>query len=121
MEMTKYEVGSNDFHIQISPSVDENHNWTGEISINLILNTNTSLCDDDYYKLLMLTKTICASVPMYEDYPDLYDKAIEYVAKAEAAVDDTEGEDPYFFKQEYTTEDNVISVNFKNKDFFKGE
>jgi len=119
--MTKLEVGANDFHIQISPSVDENHNWTGEISINLILNTDTSLCDDDYYKLLMLTKTMCASVPMYEDYPDLYNKAIEYVAKAEAAVDDIEGEDSYFFKQEYTTEDNVISVNFKNKGYFKEE
>ena len=59
--MTTYEVDPNDFLIQISPSVDEEHNWTGEIS------------------------------------------------------NDTAKDDPYFFKQNYTSEGNIISVNFNKE------
>ena len=111
--MTNYEVDPNDFLIQISPSVDENHNWTGEVTIDLIVSTETSLCEDDHNKLLMLSKTICASVPMYEDDPELYTQAMKYVTVAEDAVN--EGEDPYFFKEGYTREGNVINVNFSKK------
>ena len=111
--MTKYEVDPNDFLIQISPSIDEEHNWTGEIAIDLIISTATSLCDDDHTRLLTLAKTICAAVPMYADNPELYSQALQYVAEAENAVN--EGEDPIFFKQDYTREGNVINVNFSKE------
>ena len=113
--MTTYEVDPNDFLIQISPSVDEEHNWTGEISIDLIISTSASLCDADHNRILTLAKTICAAVPMYEDDPDLYDRAMEYVAISEEGANDTSGDDPYFFKQDYTSEGNIISVNFNKK------
>ena len=113
--MTKYEVDPNDFLIQISPSVDEEHNWTGEIAIDLIVSAGASLCDADHSRLLTLAKTICAAVPMYEDDPDLYDRAMEYVAISEEGANDTSGDDPYFFKQDYTSEGNIISVNFNKK------
>ena len=111
--MANYEVDPNDFLIQISPSVDEEHNWTGEIAVDLIISTATSLCDDDHTRLLTLAKTICAAVPMYEDNPELYSQALQYVAEAENAVN--EGEDPSFFKQGYTREGNVINVNFSKE------
>ncbi len=113
--MANYEVDPNDFLIQISPSVDEDHNWTGEVTINVIVSTEPSLCEDDHYKLLMFTKTVCAAVPMYEDDPDVYEQAMEYVALAEQKANNTEKEDPYFFKQTYTKEGNIINVDFNKK------
>ena len=113
--MPKYEVDPNDFLIHISPSVDEEHNWTGEIAIDLIVSAGASLCDADHSRLLTLAKTICAAVPMYEDDPDLYDRAMEYVAISEEGANDTSGDDSYFFKQDYTSEGNIISVNFNKK------
>ena len=113
--MANYEVDPNDFLIQISPSVDEDHNWTGEVTINVIVSTNPTLSEDDHYKLLMFTKTVCAAVPMYEDDHAVYEQAMEYVAIAEEAANNTEEEDSHFFKHNYTTEDNVINVDFSKK------
>lgn len=112
--MANYEVDPNDFLIQISPSVDEDLNWTGEVSVNVIVSTNPTLSEDDHTKLLMFAKTVCAAVPMYEDDHTLYQQAMAYVAIAEDAANDTEEEDPYFFKH-YTTEDNVINVDFSKR------
>ena len=112
--MANYEVDPNDFLIQISPSVDEDYNWTGEVSINVIVSTNPTLSEDDHTKLLMFAKTVCAAVPMYEDDHAVYEQAMEYVAMAEDAANDTEEEDPYYFKH-YTTEDNVINVDFSKR------
>ena len=112
--MANYEVDPNDFLIQISPSVDEDYNWTGEVSINVIVSTNPTLSEDDHTKLLMFAKTVCAAVPMYEDDHAVYEQAMEYVAMAEDTANDTEEEDPYYFKH-YTTEDNVINVDFSKR------
>jgi len=107
--MLKYEIGHNDILIHISPSVDANCNWTGEINVDLIESKESSLCEDDHDNLLLLSKAVCASIPMYEDDVELYDKALSYIAMAEDA---THGiEDPYLFEK-YTKEGNILNVNF---------
>ena len=42
-------------------------------------------------------------------------QAMEYVALAEQNANGTIEEDPYFFKQKYTKEGNVINVDFNKK------
>jgi hypothetical protein len=116
--MSNYEVDPNDFLIQISPSIDEDHNWTGEVAINVIVSTNPTLSEDDHCKLLMFAKTVCAAVPMYEDDHAVYEQAMEYVAMAEEAANDLD-RDPFFDKRKYTTEDNIINVDFSKKGEFR--
>tara|TARA_R110000824_G_scaffold120407_7_gene275784 strand:+ start:328 stop:681 length:354 start_codon:yes stop_codon:yes gene_type:complete len=115
--MSNYEFDPNDFLIQISPGIDENCNWTGEVTINVVVSTNPSLCEDDHYKLLMFAKTVCAAVPMYEENAEVYKQAMEYVALAEHESNDMEESniDPYYFKNKYKKEGNIINVDFNKK------
>ena len=110
--MPSIDMGKDDFLIRVSPSIDEEHNWTGEIEINMYLSSSSTLCEEDFNNLTLLVKTICASVPLYEENPDLYDEACKYVQFAEGRYEPAKKEE-VFFKNKYTTEGSVINVDFR--------
>jgi len=49
--MPSIDMGKDDFLIQVSPSIDEEHNWTGEIEINMYLSSSSTLCEEDFNNL----------------------------------------------------------------------
>ena len=96
-----------DVLIQLTPELDEEKNWTGALSVNIVTSDESSLCESDTKKVITVAKTLCAALPMYEDNEDILEMAMWYV-KNNSPVSDEEESKVQKIKE------NVIYVNFKN-------
>tara|TARA_Y100001972_G_C7660671_1_gene333201 strand:- start:60 stop:404 length:345 start_codon:yes stop_codon:yes gene_type:complete len=77
MKILNNDIKPEDFIIGISPALDENNVWTGEINMNIVTSKDNPMSDDDYYSLLHFCKVICSSVPVMESDSYVKEKLTE--------------------------------------------
>ena len=100
------EFAPNDFIVRISPIIDTNNTWTGELEIGTCTTDENNLSDGDYVNLMQLTQMLLSAIPAMEDdeyiRDTLYKLANSVVEKEEAPQRKLESIDG-----------NIINVKFK--------
>ena len=93
-----------DFIITVSPSLDENFRWTGEIRVGITMADQDFLHEDDYNSLLQFCNLICTTVPLMEQDVAFRNKVHRYFIKETQEIN----------KRVLTKEGNVIKLNFNS-------
>ena len=93
----------NDFVIRISPDVDDNGDWTGDLSVGMLTTDDNTMKADDFAHLKMLTDMLIAAIPLMEQDHEVRRKLFRIVD----TIDDEE-EKPLIKERD----GNVVKVNF---------
>ena len=93
-----------DFIITVSPTIDKNLRWTGEVKVGIDMAEQDFLHEEDYYNLLEFCNLICASVPLMEKDTNFRNHIYNFYKK-----------DLQERKRVLTKEGNVIKLNFNSK------
>tara|TARA_R100001369_G_scaffold16119_1_gene30980 strand:+ start:342 stop:662 length:321 start_codon:yes stop_codon:yes gene_type:complete len=56
----------NDFILRITPILDDNNKWVGELRVGTITTDDNTLDDEDYSHLMYLSTMLCSAVPLME-------------------------------------------------------
>jgi hypothetical protein len=110
-ETTLYNFNDEDFIIRITPSLDEEGYWDGDITIGIVTTTDNSLDNEDFMAMMKLATLVCSSIPVMEDN-EVVRKAIqEYAREYQEDIEDLE---PGFLDTPDTIkrDGNVVTVNF---------
>jgi len=99
---------ANDYIVRLTPFIDKEGNWTGEILVGTVTTDENNLSDEDHFNLMTITKMVCAAVPAMEEDEYVRDTLNEIVDKSE---EEEENELPKATIA--SIEENVINVNFK--------
>jgi hypothetical protein len=68
-----------DIVLCLRPTIVNNSEWSGDVSISIMAGRDNPLNDEDYYSLLHFAKMVCASVPIMEKSEELRDVIHNYV------------------------------------------
>ena len=66
-----------DFVIDVRPEMDKNYKCTGGVNVSIMTSPENQLDDEDYYGVLELCRTICATLPLMERDEDLRQRLIK--------------------------------------------
>jgi len=99
---------ANDYIVRLTPFIDKEGNWTGEILVGTVTTDENNLSDEDHFNLMTITKMVCAAVPAMEEDEYVRDTLNEIVDKTEE-----EEENDLPKAKIDSIKENVISVNFK--------
>jgi|TARA_R110000796_G_scaffold84364_2_gene183962 hypothetical protein len=94
----------NDFIIRITPILDEDNKWVGELRVGTITTDDNTLDDEDYSHLMYLATMLCSSVPFMEQNDKFRSMLDKYTQETLEPV-----------KTNPTVEygkDNVVKLNF---------
>lgn len=97
----------NDFIIRISPFLDEQGKWTGELMVGSTTTDENYLDEDDYLNLMRLIQMVCASVPAMESDENVRETLYKY---AEDVLKESNENVPKVRRNENS---NVIELSFK--------
>lgn len=97
----------NDFIIHISPFLDAQGKWTGELLVGNTTTDENSLDDDDYINLMRLVHMVCASVPAMEENETVRETLYKYV---ENVLKESNEKVPKVRRNENS---NVIELSFE--------
>jgi hypothetical protein len=105
-ETTLYNFNDEDFIIRITPSLDEEGYWDGDITVGIVTTTDNSLDNEDFMAMMKLATLVCSSIPVMEDN--------EVVRKAREYQEDIEDLEPGFLDTPDTIkrDGNVVTINF---------
>lgn len=96
----------NDYIIRLSPFLDEQGNWTGELMVGSVTTGENNLTDEDHFSLMQLTQLVCASVPALEESEQVRDIL-------RGIVEDTSYDEPEVAQSKVQeVKENVIRVKF---------
>ena len=70
-------IRNEDFVIDVRPEMDRHSKWTGGINVSIMTSPKNPLDDDDYYGVMELCRSICASVPLMERDEDLRQRLVK--------------------------------------------
>tara|TARA_R100001460_G_scaffold95432_1_gene137578 strand:+ start:329 stop:673 length:345 start_codon:yes stop_codon:yes gene_type:complete len=70
----------NDFVIRISPILDAEDNWTGELNVGYLTMDENFLKEDDYTHIDVVTNMAVSSIPLMEDDIKFRDQLYNYTA-----------------------------------------
>ena len=98
---------ANDYIVRLTPFIDKEGNWTGEILVGTVTTDENNLSDEDHFNLMTITKMVCAAVPAMEEDEYVRDTLNEIVDKSEE-----EEENDLPKAKIDSIKENVISVNF---------
>ena len=108
--MDTQNIEPTDFMIIVRPHLDKKNKWTGEVTLNMVVDKANVLDDNDFYSMIGFTKQICASVPLMEENK-IFREATEQLADKYLSQEElAQGIDRLTQPKE---RDNVIHVNFK--------
>ena len=93
----------NDFVIRISPEVDNNGDWTGDLTVGMLTTDDNTMKEDDFAHLKVLTDMLIAAIPLMEQDHDVRRKLFKIVDTI-----DEEEEKPLIEERD----GNVVKVNF---------
>ena len=97
---------ANDYIIRLSPFLDEQGNWTGELMVGSVTTGENSMTDEDHFSLMQLTQLVCASVPALEESEQVR-KILTNI------VEDISYDEPEVVESKVQeVKENVIRVNF---------
>lgn len=105
-EDTLIAVKPNDFVIRISPHVDDDDSWTGDIDISTVTTDDNVLDYHDFQHLSLLTDMLISAIPLMETDMEVRKKLF----KMAQLTFDTDEEIPKSRVKERS--ENVIKVNF---------
>jgi hypothetical protein len=94
----------NDFIVRISPLLDADNKWTGELKVGTITTDDNTLDDEDYSHLMYLSTMICSAVPLMEQSEKFRSMLDKYTQESMEPV-----------KKKPTVEtvaDNVVKLKF---------
>jgi len=94
----------NDFVIRISPEVDDNGDWTGDLTVGMLTTDDNTMKTDDFAHLKVLTDMLIAAIPLMEQDHDVRRKLFKIVD----TIDKDEEEKPLIEERD----GNVVKVNF---------
>lgn len=97
---------ANDYIIRLSPFLDEQGNWTGELMVGSVTTGENSMTDEDHFSLMQLTQLVCASVPALEESEqvrNILTNIVEDISYDEPEVVESKVQE---------VKENVIRVNF---------
>jgi len=105
-----------DIVLCLRPTVINNSEWSGDVSISIMAGRDNPLNDEDYYSLLHFAKMVCASVPIMEKSEELRDVIHNYVLEEIDMENelDVELEDSDRGKV-LDIKDNVVTLSFGSK------
>lgn len=96
----------NDYIIRLSPFLDEQGNWTGELMVGSVTTGENNLSDEDHFSLMQLTQLVCASVPALEESEQVRNILT-------SIVEDSSYDEPEVAQSKVQeVKENVIRVNF---------
>ena len=93
----------NDFVIRISPDVDDNGDWTGDLTVGMLTTDDNTMKAEDFAHLKVLTDMLIAAIPLMEQDPEVRRKLFRIVDTI-----DNEEEKPLIAERD----GNVVKVNF---------
>ena len=93
----------NDFVIRISPEVDDNGDWTGDLTVGMLTTDDNTMKAEDFAHLKVVTDMLIAAIPLMEQDPEVRRKLFKIVD----TIDDEE-EKPLIAERD----GNVVKVNF---------
>ena len=105
-----------DIVLCLRPTVINNSEWSGDVSISIMAGRDNPLNDEDYYSLLHFAKMVCASVPIMEKSEELRDVIHNYVLEEIDMENelDVELEDSDRGKV-LDIKDNVVTLSFGSR------
>ena len=77
-EKTFIDFEPNDFVIRISPILDSDDTWTGELNVGYMTMDDNFLKDDDYTRVDIVTNMVVSSIPLMEDDLKFRDQLYSY-------------------------------------------
>jgi len=104
MTDTLMNFNPNDFVIRISPEVDSQGDWTGDLSVGMLTTDDNNMKKDDYVHLRVLTDMLIAAIPLMEEDADVRRKLFKYVDE----LNHDEETKPLITERD----GNVVKVNF---------
>tara|TARA_R110002020_G_scaffold176279_8_gene368468 strand:- start:994 stop:1347 length:354 start_codon:yes stop_codon:yes gene_type:complete len=110
--MNIYTYAPQDFLIHISPLLDKDKNWVGELDVSLALNPSTPLNAQDFQEIYEIVKLMSVSLSLFEEFSHVKELA-EWSLKSQEKV---LGKNIPSTKEELIidSEENVITVDFRN-------
>ena len=97
----------NDFVIRVTPLLDEDDRWTGDMKVGYLTLDENYLKDDDYQHVDLLTNLMLASVPLMEEDIKFRNTLYKFHEKMLKLQDKPKVSH---------TEDNVVHLDFGNKE-----
>lgn len=99
----------NDFVIRISPILDENDSWTGELNVGYLTMDENYMKEDDYVHVDIVTNMALSAIPLMEEDLEFRSKLYQYTLKAMA---NTPEEHVKAVTTEQEDDSNVIKLRF---------
>ena len=99
----------NDFVIRISPILNDDEVWTGELNVGYLTMDENYLKEDDYAHIDIVTNMALSCIPLMEEDLQFRSKLYQYTLKAMA---DTPEEHVKSITTEHDDETNVIKLRF---------
>jgi len=99
----------NDFVIRISPIMDSDDTWTGELNVGYLTMDENYMKEDDYVHVDIVTNMALSAIPLMEEDLEFRSKLYQYTLKAMA---DTPEEHVKSITTEHEDDSNVIKLRF---------
>lgn len=93
----------NDFVIRISPEINDEGDWTGDLTVGMLTTDDNTMKAEDFAHLKVLTDMLIAAIPLMEQDPEVRRKLFRIVDTI-----DNEEEKPLIAERD----GNVVRVNF---------
>jgi hypothetical protein len=99
----------NDFVIRISPIMDDDDTWTGELNVGYLTMDENYMKEDDYVHVDIVTNMALSAIPLMEEDLEFRSKLYQYTLKAMA---NTPEEHVKAVTTEQEDDSNVIKLRF---------
>jgi hypothetical protein len=99
----------NDFVIRISPVMDEDDAWTGELNVGYLTMDENYMKEEDYAHVDIVTNMALSAIPLMEEDLEFRSKLYQYTLKAMA---NTPEEHVKAVTTEHEDDSNVIKLRF---------
>ena len=99
----------NDFVIRISPVMDEEDTWTGELNVGYLTMDENYMKEEDYAHVDIVTNMALSAIPLMEEDLEFRTKLYRYTLDA---MSDTPEEHVNKVTSEHVDDSNVIKLRF---------
>jgi len=73
-----HKFDDDDVMVKLSPFLDEDGSWTGELTVGIVASEDNALDDDDYFHVMNLASMLCAAVPLMEESTNFREELYNY-------------------------------------------
>jgi len=99
----------NDFVIRISPIMDDDDTWTGELNVGYLTMDENYMKEDDYVHVDIVTNMALSAIPLMEEDLEFRSKLYKYTLDA---MSSTPEEHVKKVTTEHEDDSNVIKLRF---------